>query len=244
MADPLSIAAAVVGLLATAGKVCSVLSAFVSDVVDAPQTARDTLATVEEVRLALEMVKGLVDTVSTLPSRRRVLVRLDHIAITLSNCVLTLSELESLMCCFKDNILIRLRWFWLWSEKKVLRLLSRLEAQKTSLSLMVTVLMWYVPLPPASLSSLARSKNSMRLVFVSQSEMEALKSRERLNAAVEEILQRDEEFAARVQTWMRCNWQTAARCGSTTTIPWSTPADYPPSQQWKGTAPQDRTCYL
>jgi hypothetical protein len=56
MADPLSIAASVAGLLATAGKICSALTTFVLGCVDAPQSARDTLATVEEVRLALEIV--------------------------------------------------------------------------------------------------------------------------------------------------------------------------------------------
>jgi hypothetical protein len=142
MSDPFSIAASVVGLLATAGKICSVLSTFVSAVLDAPRSAREALAAVEELRLALEVVKGLIDTVTNLPSRRRMLVRLNHITITFTNCVLTLSELESLVC-FKDGVLHRLRWAW--GEKKVLRLLPRLESQKASLSLMITVLVWYVP---------------------------------------------------------------------------------------------------
>jgi len=140
MADPLSIAASVVGLLATTGKICAALSGFISGVVAAPQSAHDTLATAEEVRVALEMVKGLIDTISALPSRRKALVRLDLIAITFSNCVLTLSELESLVC-FKDGMMHRLKW--VWGENKVLRLLPRLESQKASLTLMVTTLVWY-----------------------------------------------------------------------------------------------------
>ncbi|KAM7198889.1 Ras family domain containing protein [Naviculisporaceae sp. PSN 640] len=142
MADPLSIASAVVGLVATAGKISLALSTYISSAVDAPQSARDTLAAVEEVRLALDLVKGLIDTITNLPSNRRILVRLNHVAITFSNCVLTLSELESLVC-YKDGIMHRLRWAW--GEKKILRLLPRLESQKASLSLMVTVLMWFVP---------------------------------------------------------------------------------------------------
>ncbi|KAK3381852.1 hypothetical protein B0H63DRAFT_451144 [Podospora didyma] len=169
--DPLSIATAVVGLVATAGKICLALSTFVSSAIDAPQSARDALAAVEDVRLALDLAKGLVDTVTNLPSNRRMLARLNHIAITFSNCVFTLSELESLIC-YKDSIMHRMRWAW--CEKKILRLLPRLDSQKASLSLMVTVLMC-------------------------QSEMEALAGRDRLNAAVEQILQRDEEFAARVR---------------------------------------------
>jgi hypothetical protein len=98
MADPLSIAASVAGLLTTAGKICSVLSDLVGAVSDAPQSARAALGAVEEVRSALEMVQGLLDTVSGLPSKRKMLVRLDYIRLTFANCVLTLSELESLVC--------------------------------------------------------------------------------------------------------------------------------------------------
>ena len=140
MADPLSIAASVVGLLAAAGKICSVLSGFVSSVIDAPQSARDALAAASELRLVLEMVQGLLDVMSGLPSNRKMLVRLDHIAVTFANCVLTLSELESLLC-LKDDLLHRLKW--VRTEKKVLRLLPRLESQKASMSLMVSVLIWY-----------------------------------------------------------------------------------------------------
>jgi hypothetical protein len=140
MADPLSIAASVVGLLAAAGKICSVLSGFVSSVVDAPQSARDALAATSELRFVLESVQGLLDVMSDLPSNRKMLVRLDHIAVTFSNCVLTLSELESLVCLKKDRLH---RFKWMRTEKKVLRLLPRLESQKASMSLMVSVLIWY-----------------------------------------------------------------------------------------------------
>jgi cell division control protein 24 len=141
MADPLSIAASVAGLLTTAGKICSVLSGFVGAVADAPHSARAALGAVEEVRVALEAVRGLIDTVSGLPSRRRRLVRLDYIRITFANCVLTLSELEALVCAEGGSgPMHRLRWAW--GEKKALRLLPRLESQKASLSLMVTVLLW------------------------------------------------------------------------------------------------------
>ncbi len=111
MADPLSIAASVVGLLATAGKICSVLGDFVFSAADAPQSARAALTAVDEVRLALAAVKQLIDTVASLPSERKALVQLDHIAITFSNCILTLSELESLVC-LKDGLMHRLSWVW------------------------------------------------------------------------------------------------------------------------------------
>ena len=137
MADPLSIVATVAGLLGTATNIYSVLSDFISSAVDAPNSARFMLAAVEEMKSALESVKQLIDTASSLPSKRKAMIQLDHLTITFSHCILTLSELESLVC-FKDGFMHRLKWAW--EEKKVLRLLSYLESQKASLLLMVTVL--------------------------------------------------------------------------------------------------------
>ncbi|KAK3305598.1 ras family-domain-containing protein [Chaetomium strumarium] len=171
MADPLSVAASVVGLLAAAGKVGSVLRQFVGAVADAPQSAQAALAAVEEMQLGLAMIQELIDTVSSLPSRRRVLLRLDHIVIVLTNCVLTMSELESLVC-IKAGITDR--FSWVAAEKRVKDLLSQLESQKTSLSLMVTVLFC-------------------------RSEVEAMRSRERLIIVIERILERDPEFAAHIR---------------------------------------------
>jgi len=128
MADPLSIAASVVGLVATAGKICAALTGLVSTVVDAPQSARDILVAVSEMRPVLEMVQELVDSISALPSNRKMLVRLDHVAITFSNCILTLSEIESLVPLNPDDgVLRRLKWSRLRNEQKVSRLLPRLE---------------------------------------------------------------------------------------------------------------------
>jgi hypothetical protein len=90
----------VVGLAAAAGKTYSALSGFVSSAVDAPQSTRDALSAVRDMRLALEMVQELISTISTLPSNRKIMVRLDHIVMTISNSALTMSELESLVCPF------------------------------------------------------------------------------------------------------------------------------------------------
>jgi len=147
MADPLSIAASVVGLVAAASKICSALSGFVSSAVDAPQSAQHVLTVVSDTRLALEMVQELIDAIAVLPGHRKMLVRLDHLAVTFSNCVLTISELESLVSL---SLSVdggggggKLRRFkWIRNEQKVLRLLPRLESQKASLSLMISVLRW------------------------------------------------------------------------------------------------------
>ncbi|RTE83512.1 hypothetical protein BHE90_001906 [Fusarium euwallaceae] len=171
MADPLSIAASVVGLVAAAGKVYGVLSNFVSTAADAPSSAASVLLTVEQMKMTLSSVQSLIDSIESLDPSRKALIQLDHLSIVITHSVLTISELESLVCP-KDGLMHRLRWAW--SEKKVMGLLPRLESQKSSLSLMVAVLQ-------------------------SKSELEARTSHSTLLSKVDEVLQQNEALAHRLQ---------------------------------------------
>ncbi|CAI0653075.1 unnamed protein product [Colletotrichum noveboracense] len=137
MADPLSIAASIAGLLAAAGKVYNVVSGFIDSTANAPQSAAATLESVWEIKLALSAVQSMIDSLHHLSASRKGLIQLEHLAIIIMNAVFTLSKLESLVCQ-KDGFRYRLRW--VWNEKRVLSLLPRLESQKTSLTLIVSVL--------------------------------------------------------------------------------------------------------
>jgi len=145
MADPLSIAAGVIGLLATSTKIVKTLSDVCASISDAPESARSVLVAVETTKLSLNSIKDLFDTIATLPPERKALIRLDHIAVTCSQCVLTLSELEELVCkqLLKNGGSLFDRIRWSWGEKRVLSLLPRLESQKNCIALMISVLQWY-----------------------------------------------------------------------------------------------------
>ncbi|KAK3367613.1 hypothetical protein B0H63DRAFT_535632 [Podospora didyma] len=171
MLDPLSITASVLGLLATSYKICSSLSALIQGFKDAPESARAVLRAVQETRSALQAIKVLFDKISTLPPERKALIHLDHIAVTFSNCILTQSELESLVCSVNWT---RRKFRSSFVEKKLLRLLPRLESQKTSLSLMVALLQC-------------------------QSDLDALHERDKLHSTIEEIIRQNEKLAARLQ---------------------------------------------
>ncbi|KAI8653932.1 hypothetical protein NCS56_01348600 [Fusarium sp. Ph1] len=171
MADPLSIAASVVGLVAAAGKIYGVLSNFVSTAAEAPSSAASVLETVEQMKLTLSSVQSLIDSIESLDPSRKALIQLDHLSIVITHSVLTISELESIVCP-KDGLMHRLRWAW--SEKRVMGLLPRLESQKSSLSLMVAVLQ-------------------------SKSELEARTSHTTLLSKVDEVLKQNEALAHRLQ---------------------------------------------
>ena len=140
MADPLSIAAGVVGLLATARKVCTLLSGFVSSVADAPQLAHTALVTVNQLSFTLDSVGVLLQRLEGVPSSRRDMIRLDHLVLIFTQCVLTLSELESLLRRVTGSALNRLRWNL--AEKKIQRSTELLEKHQASMLLMLNVLQW------------------------------------------------------------------------------------------------------
>ncbi|KAI9172652.1 hypothetical protein HJFPF1_02161 [Paramyrothecium foliicola] len=137
MADPLSIAASIAGLLAAAGKIYDVLSLFISRTVTASTSVMSTLEIVGEMRLTLSAVQGIIESHESLSSSRKDLIQLDHLTMVITHSVVTISELEDLVCS-ENGLKRRLRWAW--NEKKVLGLLPRLESQKSSLALMVAIL--------------------------------------------------------------------------------------------------------
>jgi len=142
MAEALAIAASVAGLLTIASQIYTTVRGLASSIANAPQSAIATLKTIGDMKLALALLKDLIDEIADLPPERKAMIRLDHITITFSHCMATLSELESLVldCHSFGNYVDRV--IWARREDKVMALLPRLESQKSSLSLMVSLLQW------------------------------------------------------------------------------------------------------
>ncbi|KAI1874255.1 uncharacterized protein JN550_002834 [Neoarthrinium moseri] len=171
MADPLSIAASVAGLLTLTTSITSSLKKFKAAVSDAPTSARIVLATVEETSIALKTVRHLIEFVEILPPQRKSLVHLDHLAIIFSQSIRTLSELEALITIPTN---LRRRWKWTSDEMKVMRLMPHLESQKSSLSLIITVL---------------RCK----------SDLEAVHNHDRLQESIESIAVQNDDLVERIR---------------------------------------------
>ena len=145
MADPLSVAASVAGLLSVAGKICTIISGFISSVADAPDSARAALAAVEEMRRALISIRQLMDRLPGVPRNRKEMIHARHLVITFRESIRTLSELEAILnptagAGGKDSKWDRLKW--ILEEEKILRSVRRLESHKTSLSMMLSILQW------------------------------------------------------------------------------------------------------
>ncbi|KAL8687293.1 MAG: hypothetical protein Q9218_006493 [Villophora microphyllina] len=153
MADPLSIAAGVVGVLTAAAQISSLLIEFTKNSKNAPQTARIVLSEVSDISGTLSQLQRFLLGNKFAEKSVAALLQVDHVIIIMSGCVLTFSELERLLDKLKADgkgILNRIQWAR--KEKTIASYIQRLQNHKGSLSLVLHIL---------NGSSIIEAKNSI-----------------------------------------------------------------------------------
>ncbi|KAI8274286.1 modin [Colletotrichum sp. SAR 10_98] len=146
MADPLSIASSIVGILAAAGKITDILGPYISAVRETPRIAASVHSEVVGSRIILSALHGLLQTLSAASRSRTLLVPIDDLIAVFTNGVLIFSELESSITpiCLDgaDRIMGRIQWTR--ASGKLSDLLSRLQAFKQTTLLLLNILQWRV----------------------------------------------------------------------------------------------------
>ncbi|KAK5632258.1 hypothetical protein RRF57_007972 [Xylaria bambusicola] len=142
MADPLSIAASVAGLIALSGNIYKIIGYFVEHAAHPPQSAHALLLSVSEMRMVLKSVSDLIDDFLKYPPKRRALVRLDHLIICLTQAVLSFSELEKFVNPWATRTQRSLwqRWKLASQDERISRFNTRLQENKLSISLVLNIL--------------------------------------------------------------------------------------------------------
>lgn len=146
--DPLSVSASIIGILGAAAKVSSVLITFVKNTKAAPKLAQTVLADVNGLSTVLSHLQTyLLGNAS--PTRSRAsLILVEQVLVTLAECVTTFSELEDALGTSKHgaemDALNRMKWAT--KESKVADIQQRLQSNKSSLTLMLTILQWFAML--------------------------------------------------------------------------------------------------
>ena len=141
MADPLSIAAGVVGILNAAAQLSSTLTKFTLSVTGAPVSAREVLREVGDVQTILSQLQGFILGKELSDASRTSMLKVDNVLSILSSCVLTFSELEKLLDDLKardQDVLDRLKWAK--KESTILGHIQKLQSHKASLSLILNIL--------------------------------------------------------------------------------------------------------
>ncbi len=142
--DPLTIAVSVVGLLGAAGKISSVLTKLITATKDTPVLAHSILQQVSDISATLAQLQAfLTGTRAGLRSRMAMLM-VEQIVVTLTNCVMTFSELEELLAPLEterpEAMMNRINWAW--KQSTFDKILQRLQSSKLSMTLMLTTLTW------------------------------------------------------------------------------------------------------
>lgn len=142
--DPLSVSASVVGLLGEGAKITSSLWAFITKARDAPQLARHLVFEIANITAALGSLQVYVCGQAQAPGEREALILLEHVLATLTGCVTTYSDLQSLMdeMDLSPGMGTFDKLKWARHEPKINVIVQRLQNHKSSLTLMLTVLQW------------------------------------------------------------------------------------------------------
>lgn len=145
MPEPLTIAAAIVGMAMAADRISSLLGGFTKRVIAAHQQAEIILSEVNDFRQILSQLEPIFRGKETPDRSRASLLRVEEMIIIISNSVLTFSELDQLLDSFRTenfDILDRLRW--VRREAAIMDLTQRLQHHKGLLSLVPDILHGFV----------------------------------------------------------------------------------------------------
>jgi len=144
--DPLSVVASIVGILGAATQVSASVSTLIEKSRKAPKNIRKVKDEVDTIRSVLHQLQALLLGSSRTNRARASLILVDQVVVTLSACVSTFSELDvivgTLVSDEKLGLMDRLRWAT--KASAIDECLKNLQTQKNSLTLMLTILTWYV----------------------------------------------------------------------------------------------------
>lgn len=138
MADPLSVAASVVGLITPAAQISKLLQGLRH----APDSVRRLKSEVDGTSGALVQLQQYILRKVSASISRTSLILVEKVQVVLGSCVLTFSELDVLAESFANDSSLGLmdRFRWLSISSTIDELLAKTQEHKMSLLLMLTTL--------------------------------------------------------------------------------------------------------
>jgi len=145
MMDPLSVTASIVGLILAAGQVTSGISTIKSFLSDAPRVDHH-LSQTKEIETCLAAIQNFLSSIESGPKDRMGFIKIEHLVATLTQAVLTFSELEALVkkivAGTRSALMVRVHWTR--KQNRVADIMLRLESHKSTLSSMLSIVQWLV----------------------------------------------------------------------------------------------------
>tara|TARA_R110002003_G_scaffold132_4_gene12389 strand:+ start:269 stop:1918 length:1650 start_codon:yes stop_codon:yes gene_type:complete len=186
----LEIAAAIIGIIAAAGKVLEVVSPMVSSFQNVDSLVATVHTETNQIRIILPGLKAMLDDLESMTSRRKAMIKVDQLLTTLTDGVLLFDELEFLvrnLSAHHSNVIHRAKW--LRKEKALSSLILRLQSFKSSIGVMLHIVQWY-----ADVAKLVRAN----LTDNSESDSEARVNAQTLLTLTSSLLQSNRELSSRL----------------------------------------------
>jgi hypothetical protein len=122
------------------------LTAIKSTLQDAPQFIDQILSEVNDLKTSRSAMHRLLGRLGSARRGRIALIRIDQLVVTLTEAVLTFSDLETKIAPFaiSSNPSLVGRAKLAWNDDDIMRVVDRLQWYKPSLSLMLNILQWCV----------------------------------------------------------------------------------------------------
>jgi hypothetical protein len=149
MTDPISITTGVVGLIQASYEMSLLLTTFISSVKDAPAQAAIAVSEINETRIILGKLQNFLLRFETADKSQRARIEVDQLVDVITGCVATFSEFEAALekiTGSRMTLMGRVKWV-MRDEEKIAGLITRLQGHKSSLSLLVIILIAYVLRP-------------------------------------------------------------------------------------------------
>ena len=145
--DPLSITASAVGLLTAVASVAKTIRSITAVVKDAPREVHSLQVEVDELQTAVAGLNEFMGRASQLPKHRTSLISVDQLVATLTEAVLIISEIESLLKPIKSGIftktlLVQDRLRFISNQGTISMIIQRIQRSKASLNLMFNIVQW------------------------------------------------------------------------------------------------------
>ncbi|KAL6355238.1 hypothetical protein LRP88_11487 [Fusarium phalaenopsidis] len=146
MADPLSIAASIAGLLSTTGQVAKFLGPYVSAAKETPQITAHVYSEVQSTQVILAGLQNLTQNLGAVQARHASLIAVHQVVTILTDGVLLFSELEAVVRSLPpregsdQRLPLRARLLWARKESTFTSLVTRVQSFKSSMSLILMIL--------------------------------------------------------------------------------------------------------
>lgn len=139
--EPLSVAASIIGILATSAKIVTVVTDLVRREKDTPQSLHRVLTEVSELNTCLAQLAPFIQGAKSTDRGRKDTISLEQVVVINTSLVLNMSELDKTLDSYNlgDKISKFNRMRWMMDETKILEILNSVRASKASLNLILTL---------------------------------------------------------------------------------------------------------